>query len=43
VFVLLDGRFPSRLAGAFPPGTSVERMGLAGAIAATRGFFKAAE
>ncbi|MFM7346037.1 MAG: ATP-dependent DNA helicase [Tagaea sp.] len=42
VFVLLDGRFPSRLAGAFPPGTTVERMGLADAIAATRGFFSAA-
>lgn len=40
VFVLLDGRFPSRLAGAFPPGTKVERMGLADAIAATREFFK---
>ena len=41
VFVLLDGRFPSRLAGAFPPGTKVERVGLAEAIAATREFFKA--
>ncbi|MFM8799999.1 MAG: ATP-dependent DNA helicase [Tagaea sp.] len=42
VFVLLDGRFPSRLAGAFPPGTPVERVGLAEAIAATRAFFNAA-
>ncbi|MCM0019129.1 MAG: ATP-dependent DNA helicase, partial [Tagaea sp.] len=41
VFVLLDGRFPSRLAGAFPPGATVERVGLAEAIAATRAFFTA--
>jgi ATP-dependent DNA helicase DinG len=31
-------RFPSRLHGAFPPGVTVERMGLADAVQATRGF-----
>ncbi len=39
VFVLLDSRFPSRLAAAFPPGVAIERVGLAEAIAKTRAFF----
>lgn len=38
VFVLLDPMMPSRLLGAFPPGVSVERIGLADAIARTRDF-----
>ncbi|MFN4088715.1 MAG: ATP-dependent DNA helicase [Alphaproteobacteria bacterium] len=38
VFVLLDPMMPSRLAGAFPDGVAVERMGLAAAVEATRGF-----
>ncbi|MEM7169683.1 MAG: ATP-dependent DNA helicase [Pseudomonadota bacterium] len=38
VFVMLDSRLPSRLAGAFPDGTSVERVGLAEAIATTKSF-----
>ncbi|WP_374440851.1 ATP-dependent DNA helicase [Stella sp.] len=38
VFVLLDRAFPSRLFGAFPTGVTVERMGLADAVQATRGF-----
>ncbi|BBK30050.1 ATP-dependent DNA helicase DinG [Stella humosa] len=38
VFVLLDRAFPSRLHGAFPPGVTVVRMGLADAVQATRGF-----
>ncbi len=38
VFVLLDRAFPSRLHGAFPPGVTVERIGLADAVQATRGF-----
>ncbi|MFO1112574.1 MAG: ATP-dependent DNA helicase [Rhodospirillales bacterium] len=36
VFVMLDRQLPSRLAGAFPPGVAVERVGLAEAIAATK-------
>ena len=36
VFVLLDRQMPSRLLGAFPPGVSVHRVGLADAVAATR-------
>jgi ATP-dependent DNA helicase DinG len=39
VFVLLDSRFPSRLAKAFPEGVTIERVGLAEAIARTREFF----
>ncbi len=39
VFVLLDSRFPSRLAAAFPPGVTIERVGLAEALAKTRDFF----
>ncbi len=38
VFVLLDRRTPSRLLSAFPPGVSVQRVGLAEAVAATRAF-----
>jgi ATP-dependent DNA helicase DinG len=39
VFVLLYSRFPSRLAKAFPEGVTIERVGLAEAIARTREFF----
>jgi ATP-dependent DNA helicase DinG len=39
VFVLLDRQLPSRLLGAFPDGVEVARVGLAEAVAATRGFF----
>jgi len=35
-FVLLDPMMPSRLAGAFPEGVAVERVGLAEAVAAVR-------
>lgn len=38
VFVMLDSRLPSRLLGAFPPGVPVDRIGLAEAIDAVRGF-----
>jgi ATP-dependent DNA helicase DinG len=38
VFVLLDPMMPSRLAGAFPPGVEVQRVGLAEAVAQTREF-----
>src|SRR5690606_26625947 len=38
VFVMLDAATPSRLLTAFPPGVTVERLGLAEAIAATRRF-----
>ena len=38
VFVMLDSRLPSRLLGAFPKGVAVERVGIAQAIALTRGF-----
>ena len=38
VFVMLDSRLPTRLLGAFPPGVSIERVGLAEAVAAVRGF-----
>ncbi len=40
---MLDSRLPSRLAGAFPPGVAVERVGLADAIAATRAFLGASD
>ena len=43
VFVLLDQRFPSRLAKAFPDGVAVERVGLAEAIAKTAEFLSSAE
>ena len=38
VFVLLDAALPSRLAGAFPAGVAVERVGLAEAVRITRAF-----
>lgn len=38
VFVLLDPMMPSRLAGAFPDGVRVERVGLAEATATVRAF-----
>ncbi|HIJ64016.1 MAG TPA: ATP-dependent DNA helicase [Rhodospirillaceae bacterium] len=38
VFVLLDPMMPSRLAGAFPPGVAIERLGLAEAVRETRAF-----
>ena len=38
VFVLLDRMTPSRLLDAFPENVAVERVGLAAAVAATRGF-----
>jgi ATP-dependent DNA helicase DinG len=40
VFVLLDPLMPSRLAGAFPPGVEVSRIGLAEAVAITKAFLK---
>jgi ATP-dependent DNA helicase DinG len=41
VFVMLDSRLPSRLLAAFPPGVSVERLGLADAVRETRTFLQA--
>jgi ATP-dependent DNA helicase DinG len=38
VFVLLDPMMPSRLFGAFPDGVEVRKVGLAEAVAVTRGF-----
>lgn len=38
VFVMLDSRLPSRLLGAFPAGVSIERTGLAEAIAGVKAF-----
>ena len=38
VFVLLDPMTPSRLLDAFPEGVAVERLGLAQAVAAVKGF-----
>ena len=38
VFVLLDPLMPSRLAGAFPPGVAIERIGLAEAVAIMKTF-----
>ena len=38
IFVLLDPMMPSRLAGAFPEGVELRRVGLAEAIAETRRF-----
>ena len=43
VFVLLDAALPSRLAGAFPAGVAVERVGLAEAVRITRAFVGPAE
>ena len=38
VFVILDARMPSRLAGAFPDGVAIRRAGLADVVAETRAF-----
>jgi len=38
VFVMLDSRLPSRLAGAFPPGVEIQRLGLADAIRIVKEF-----
>ena len=38
IFVLLDPMMPSRLAGAFPDGVQIERMGLAQAVDLAREF-----
>ena len=38
VFVLLDPMMPTRLAGAFPPGVAVDRVGLAEAVRRTAEF-----
>jgi ATP-dependent DNA helicase DinG len=38
VFVLLDPMMPSRLAGAFSDGVEIQRVGLAEAVAETKGF-----
>ncbi len=38
VFVLLDGALPTRLTTAFPEGVTVERVGLAEAVRATKEF-----
>jgi ATP-dependent DNA helicase DinG len=38
VFVLLDPQMPSRLAGAFPEGVAVERVGLKAAVERTAAF-----
>jgi ATP-dependent DNA helicase DinG len=38
VFVMLDRQLPSRLAGAFPPGVPVARVGLAQAVRETASF-----
>jgi len=40
VFVLLDPMMPSRLHSAFPPGVTVQKVGLAEAVAVTRDFLK---
>jgi ATP-dependent DNA helicase DinG len=41
VFVLLDRQTPTRLLSAFPQGVEVRRVGLAQAVAETRGFLAA--
>jgi ATP-dependent DNA helicase DinG len=40
LFVLLDSMMPTRLAGAFPPGVAIERVGLKDAIQVTAEFLK---
>ncbi len=40
VFVLLDPMMPSRLAGAFPEGVEVRRLGLAEAVQEVAAFLK---
>ena len=39
IFVMLDPMMPSRLAGAFPEGVEILRIGLAEAVASVRHFF----
>ena len=41
VFVVLDPMMPSRLAGAFPDGVEIRRLGLADAVRQTRAFLDA--
>ena len=41
IFVMLDGRTPSRLLSAFPKDVAVERVGIAEAVARTRDFLGA--
>lgn len=43
VFVMLDPMMPSRLAGAFPDGVEIERVGLAEAVEVTRDFLSQPE
>ena len=43
VFVLLDPMMPSRLLGAFPDGTPVERVGLAEAVEKITGFLSGSD
>ena len=38
VFVVLDPMMPSRLAGAFPDGVEIKRLGLADTVAQVKGF-----
>jgi ATP-dependent DNA helicase DinG len=38
VFVMLDRALPTRLAGAFPDGVGIRRLGLRDAVAETRAF-----
>ena len=40
VFVMLDSMLPTRLLGAFPEGTPIERIGLADTVTAINDFFK---
>jgi ATP-dependent DNA helicase DinG len=42
VFVMLDSRLPSRLAGAFPPGVAIQRIGLAEAVKTVGEFLASA-
>ena len=39
IFVMLDAMMPSRLAGAFPEGVEIQRIGLAEAVASVSEFF----
>lgn len=39
IFVMLDPMMPSRLAGAFPEGVEIERVGLADAVSTLKTFF----
>ncbi len=42
-FVLLDPMMPSRLAGAFPDGVEIQRVGLADAVSGIRAFLSGSE